>query len=154
LKYHNGVISKEDSDSSNAFKYKVSLPVKLVALIRESPSLSNCAGTPEVVVARMDDVNSLLNNPFKKPNKRKVLKLERNKSFITIYSEEALTDYLITYIAEIEPIIVEDLEGDLTVEGLSEEHETNLPSFIHSKIVDVAVMKAIMATRSNSIQKG
>jgi hypothetical protein len=153
LKYHNSTISQDSTDSKQTLKYKVSLPEKLVAVLREVPSLDNCTGTPEVVVARMDEVSSLLNNPFKKPNKRKVLKLEKDKGFVSIYSTEVLKSYTITYIPEIIPIIVEDLEDDLSIEGLSSQSETNLPAFIHSKIVDVAVTKAIMATRSNSIQK-
>jgi len=153
LKYKNGVITKEDSDHPGFLKYKVSMPYNAIAIIRESPTLDNCTSTPEVVVSRLDEVNSLLNNPFKMPNKRKVLKLERDKEAITIYSREVLKHYLITYVSEIDPIIVEDLEDGLTIEGLSDESETSLPAFIHSKIIDVAVLKTIMATRSNSIQK-
>jgi len=153
LKYHECEISAEDDKSIHILKYKVSLPNKLIAIIREVPKLDNCTESPEVVVAKMDEVNSLLNNPFKKPNKRKVLKLERNKGFITVYSAEKLVTYTITYVAEIDPIIIADLEDDLSIEGLSDENETTLPAFIHSKIVDVAVVKAIMATRSNTIQK-
>jgi hypothetical protein len=153
LKYHNSTISTDISEFKKVLKYKVSLPVKLVSILREVPGLDNCTVAPEVIIARIDEVNSLLNNPFKKPNKRKVLKLERDKGFISIYATEVLRSYAITYIPEIAPIIVEDLEDDLSIEGLKSKSETNLPAFVHSKIVDVAVMKAIMATRSNSIQK-
>jgi hypothetical protein len=145
LKYHNSTISTDISEFKKVLKYKVSLPVKLVSILREVPGLDNCTVAPEVIIARIDEVNSLLNNPFKKPNKRKVLKLERDKGFISIYATEVLRSYAITYIPEI--------EDDLSIEGLKSKSETNLPAFVHSKIVDVAVMKAIMATRSNSIQK-
>jgi len=153
LKYHNGVVVKIGNLSSTLSEYTVSLPSKLIAIIREEPKLDNCIVTPEVVVSRIDEINSFMNNPFKKPNKRKVLKIENNSVLITVFSSEALKSYRITYIKEIDPIIVSDLDSGLSIDGLSLKSQTTLPAFIHSKIIDVAVMKAISIARTNGIQK-
>jgi hypothetical protein len=152
LKYHESIIS-EEGVTSGIRKNKVSLPEKLMRIVREEPKLENCIGFPEVFAARIDEINTLINNSFKKPTKRKVLKIEREKGFITVFSSVKLTNYKITYIPEIVPIIVSDLTelGDYTVEGLSDETETVLPAYIHDKIVDVAVARAIRIVRTNTI---
>lgn len=153
IKYHDGAIVKIANLTPSILKYTVSLPEKLMAIVREEPKLNNCIAVPEVVVGRLDEVNSFLNNSFKKPNKRKVIRIENNKAFITVFSSEILNSYRITYIKEIDPIIISDLDEGLSIEGFDAQHETTLPAFIHSKIIDVAVFKAISIVRTNNAQK-
>lgn len=153
LKYHNGAITKVENASKKFMEYTVSLPEKLLAILREEPKLNNCVDIPEVVVSRIDEVNTLMNNPFKKPNARKVLKIEKSKTQITVFTNEELKAYKITYVKDIDPIIVSDLDDGLSIEGLIVQHETILPAYMHHKIIDVAVMKAISIARTNTIQK-
>lgn len=150
MKYHSSVISDEGV-KGGIRKYQVSLPEKLMRILREEPELENCVAYPEVVVSRIDEVNTLINNSFKRPNKRKVLKIERNKGNITVFASERLTKYTITYIPEIVPIIVSDLDPGMSIEGLDVETNTILPAYIHDKIVDVAVARAIRVVRTNTI---
>ena len=153
VKYHDGTIAKIANLTPSLIKYTVSLPEKLMSIVREEPKLNNCIAIPEVVVGRLDEANSFLNNSFKKPNKRKVVRIELNKVFITVFSSEVLNAYKITYIKEIDPIIISDLDDGLSIEGLDVKHETTLPAFVHSKIIDVAVFKAISIARTNNAQK-
>ena len=151
LKYHTGAITLIRTSYSGVKEYSVSLPAKLKSILREEPKHDGAVETIEVVVCSVDQVNILMNNPFKKPNARKVFKVEKNKDFITVFSSKVLTGYRITYVAEVEPIIVEALEFGLTIEGLNVKHATILPAFAHSKIIDLAVLKTMNAVRTSGI---
>jgi hypothetical protein len=153
IKYHDGAVVKISNLTPSLLKYTVSLPEKLMKIIREEPKLNNCIAVPEVVVSKLDEINTFLNNSFKKPTKRKVVKIENNKVLITVFSSEVLNAYRITYVKEIDPIIISDLDPGLSIEGLNKKQSTTLPAFIHSKIIDVAVFKAISIARTNNIQK-
>jgi hypothetical protein len=152
LKYHDGVISIDGPSDKKIKKYNVSLPAKMMRLLREEPSLKGCVEYPEVIVARIDEVNTFLNNSFRQPNKRKVLKIEKDKVFISVFSAVELTGYKMTYLPEITPIILEELEDDLSIEGKNVPTETILPAYVHSKLIDIAVIKAIGAIRTNGLQ--
>lgn len=151
MKYHNATITL-DGTFGKFKKYNVSLPEKIMRILREEPKLNNCIAFPEVVVSRIDEVNKLLNNSFKMPNKRKVLKIEKNKNTISVFSSEVLNSYKITYIEEVIPIIVSDLDEDLSIEGRNTESETILPAYLHGKIIDVAVALAMKTVRSSGLQ--
>ena len=100
----------------------------------------------------------MLNNPFKRPNSRKVIRAEFNKEKFKIYSELEVEKYKTKYITKDLPIIIEDfttdpeLNGDESIEGVNVESMTKLPSFIHDEIIDKAVIIAIKSTRENSLQ--
>lgn len=153
LKYHDGIIALE-STTGKIKKYSVTLPEKIMRILREEPELKGCVSFPEVIIARIDEINTFLNNSFKKPNSRKVIKIEKDKSKINVLSSLELLKYKITYISEIIPIILSDLTelGDYSIEGMNSESETILPAYIHDKLVDLAVIKAIRTVRSSSIQ--
>lgn len=153
LKYHIGVISL-DTTIGKIKKYNVSLPDKMMRILREEPELKGCVTFPEVIVARIDEVNTFLNNSFKQPNKRKVVKIEKNKNTISVLSTIELLKYKITYISEIVPIILSDLSslGDYTIEGLDVPTNTILPAYVHDKLVDLAVARAMRTVRSSGLQ--
>jgi len=150
LKYHDGVISLE-STTGKIKKYKVSLPEKMMRLLREEPELKGCVSFPEVIVSRIDEINTFLNNSFKQPNKRKVVRIEKDKSFINVLSSIDLLRYRITYIPEIVPIILSDID-DMSIEGKSEPTNTILPAYVHDKLIDIAVVRAMRTVRSSGIQ--
>jgi hypothetical protein len=148
LKYHASSINFIEN-KGGLIVNRVGLPDKLMAILMEEPKLNNCVSFPSVISCRLDEFNVLINNPFKKPNSRRVLKLELNKGNCLIYSSSELSGYKITYVSEVDPIIIDDLEEGLTIEGLSVKHETILPAFMHDKIVDLAVAKTVKTVRSN-----
>jgi hypothetical protein len=133
---------------SNFFKYKAVLPERLMSIFREKVSLKNCIAFPAIVDCRLDELNVNLVNPFKRPNKRRVLRVEEEKGKISLYSSEEIESHNIVYCEIAEPIIVEDLEFGLTIEGKDKKNNTNLNPLIHSKIVELAVSKAINTTRT------
>ncbi len=153
LMYHNGVLVEINIGIKKFIEYSVSLPENLLAVLREEPKLKGCVDVPEVVISKIDEANSLLNNPFKRPNSRKVLRVENSKSLFTVFSLEQISSYKITYVKEIDPIIIEDLDEGMSIEGIDSQHNTILPDYIHHKIIDLAVAKTISVVRTNGKQQ-
>lgn len=152
LKYHDASLTLMETTDTGIKRYDVSLPAKVMAVLREEPKIAGSTGIIEVVVCGIDQANVLLKNPFKKPNKRRVIKTEKNNTTISVWASNVITSYRITYVAEIEPIIVEALSFGLTIEGKSAKNNTILPAFCHSKIIDLAVAKTNQAVRTNGPQ--
>lgn len=150
LSYENGTVN-ELSKLKKFTKYEVTLPKNLMAILREEPEIESCVNYPEIVSCRIDEFNSIINNPFKRPSFRKVLRMERNQESILVFTSSELKSYKFTYVKDISPIIVRDLEDGLSIEGITTTSTTKLPSFIHSKIIDLAVMKTIKTVRSNFV---
>lgn len=157
LKEHNSVIEDNTDDFTNLKCYLVSLPTDMDYSLREELKLDNCSNNVKVESIDLDHLSNGLNNPFKRPNKRKVLKAEYSSTKFKIYSEEVLLKYRIKYIKRHSPIILVDFEdddelmGEETISGLNVQTNTELPEFIHSTIIDQAVIIAIKTTRENNL---
>lgn len=155
---YNSVLSKSTDQMTNYRVYLATLPVNLNYVLREEVKLFGCGYNSKVESIDIDNLTESLNNPFKRPNSRKVIRVEYNKDSFKIYSELALEAFKIKYIKNQKPIILEDFDtdpelmGTETIEGLSSKTETELPNFIHDEIIDKAVIIAIKATRENSLQ--
>lgn len=158
LRDHDCIIQQIIGDLTNSKCYLVSLPSELHYVIREEAKLANCVDIPKIVDTDLDHLQDALINPFRKPNKRKILKVEESDSNFKIYSQEVLSKYKIKYLINEKPIILANLasdpnlQGNETIAGLNVETNTELPSFIHADIIDRAVILAIKAARENSLQ--
>ena len=158
LSEHVSILTKYTDDMTGYRAYLASLPTNLNYILREEAKLSGCGFQPKVEVTDIDNLTSNLNNPFKRPNSRKLIRVEHNQSSFKIYSELALEKFKIKYIKKQLPIILQNLSTDPelnnteTIEGLFLPTITELPDFIHDEIVDKAVIIAIKATRENSLQ--
>lgn len=158
LASHDSVIQANTDDLTNLNCFLVSLPQDLNYILLEEAKLTNCNYHIEIVNTDLDYLNTFLKNPFKKPNQRKILRIEYNKEKLKIYSIGTLTKYRIKYLKKYSPIILTNLATDPellnneTIEGLQAPTLTELPYFIHDEIVDKAVIIAIKTTRENSLQ--
>lgn len=158
LKDHTSVITNNTNVFWPGKNYIISLPSDLQYIVLEQVKLKNCIGVPKIQITDLDHLNSILNNPFKRPNKRKIVRTEFSGTKGEVYSDEELDEYNIKYIKNPLPIIVSnfstdgDLIGDESIEGLSVITNTELPSFIHDDIVDKAVIIAIKTLRENNLQ--
>lgn len=138
--------------------YNVSLPSEMHYVLREEVKLKNCTDLPIIENTGLDHLSSFLNNPFKKPNKRKVIKAELSGNAFRIYSQEEVLKYRITFLKKDNPIILinfatdPELIQDETIQGSQMPSTTLLPSIVHDKIIDRAVILAIKTTRENSLQ--
>lgn len=103
----------------------------------------------EVVPARQDNLYSLLDNPFKGPSERRVLRVDINGK-IKLYSKYKISKYIVTYVEQPSPIILENLSNyDLSIEGISTESESNINPILHRAVLERAVALAKAAYIGN-----
>ena len=99
-----------------------------------------------VVPVTQDEFWRTNRNPFKGPNKTKVLRLTFAESGSEKYSELVsrfpIKAYSLRYLKRPEPIILTDLADGLTVRGESNAKTCQLPEQIHQTILEQAVAKA------------
>lgn len=104
-------------------------------------------GDLEVVVVPVtqDEYWRTSRNPFKGPNKRRVLRLTQG-NLDGIYSEivsgSPVKDYTVRYIRKPEPIILVDLEDGLSINGQTEARTCELHESLHQLILTEAVRMA------------
>jgi len=135
------------------------LPSDLYYILQENVTLVNQeVNLVEVISEDLDYINKSLKNPFKKPNKRKVLRTQIGASTIRLYSVGAIDKFKIKYIKKYSPIILSDfttdpdLLGSETIDGSSSISTTDLPVFMHDKIIKRAVVLAVKSLRENSLK--
>lgn len=122
------------------------LPTDLWFITFEVANLVKEDADPEralVVATLQDEFYKILNNPFKSPNKRRVLRLESGSGYIELVCESTYTidKYIVRYIIKPTPIILCDLDN-AKIDGLSEKKECMLHEAMHRKILDRAVLLA------------
>lgn len=151
-------ISSIDDKFTNFKTYEITLDFNYLYRIRDRVKLKNCIDNPKVLVIRKDNLQEYLNNPFKRPNKRQVLREDVNDKIIKIYSDIELESYEISYLKKDSPIIIKDLSsdpnlmGDESIEGLTTESQTLIADIYHDRIIDRAVQLAILYTRENGLR--
>ena len=150
----------DDSDYYNGMVVqKTTLPTELYYLLQENVESKNTCDTEvEVIPMDLDKLNKAMRNPFKKPNKRKVLRTSIGGNDVRLYSTDGLDNYKIKYLKKYTPIILTDfttdteLVGDETIDGQNSEQNTELPVFLHDKIVKRGVILAIKSLRENNLK--
>jgi len=158
LKTHDSSIEPFTDDLTDYKCFLISLPTDLNYVLLEEAKLDSCNYHIEIVNTDLDYLRTFLRNPFKKPNDRKIIKIEYNKEKFKIYTIKDLNKYRITYLKKYSPIIVDnfindpELIGNESIEGFNVQKTTELPYFIHDEIVDKAVIIAIKTSRENNLQ--
>lgn len=103
---------------------------------------NECSRDVIVVPTTQDSLYKELQNPFKGPNKNRVLSLSEDNNQ-KIYSKYPLNSYYIKYLSKPYPIILEDLDGELTINNQYESKEIDwLPESLHRTILLRAVQIA------------
>lgn len=147
IKELNGVPIKGLSDKS-VFAVLPNYPNQVWFITYESVILNSdctCIDGREVQVipVTQDEYHRVKRNPFRKPNSRKVLRLDINDSMVELISEEDIGSYLIRYISRPEPIILTTLPDILSISNETGEKECRLNPGTHRMILEVAVNMAI-----------
>ena len=122
------------------------LPDDLLFIIYESVEFSNytCAANKSAIVVPVthDDYWRVSNNPFRRHNKRRVLRLNCDGNNVELISQFDISKYIIRYLSKPLPIILEDLDG-LTINNKSEKTECDdIDSSLHRAILNRAVQIA------------
>ena len=97
----------------------------------------------EVVPTAQDNLYKTSRDPFRGPNKRRVLRLDVEGKVVELISKFDIDKYQIRYLAKPEPIILIDLPEDLSINGLTKKTECILNPAIHRVILETAVNLAI-----------
>lgn len=134
--------------------YEAALSPNVWFITYESAVLNgdNCINNKEIQVipVTQDEYHRIKNNPFRKANSRKVLRLDLNNSKVELISEYPIKQYLVRYIQRPTPIILTDLPEDLTIYNQRKQTECNLNPSIYRMILDVAVNMAIQSRSQNA----
>ena len=135
----------DDIITSNSSVYK--LPENIMFITYETAILT---GNKEVTVypVSQDELSKIIKNPFRGPSNNRVLRLDLGNNSIEVISNYDITKYLIRYIRKPNPIILVDLEDELSINGISEESECELDTSLHRTILDRAVALALQTMYS------
>lgn len=104
--------------------------------------LSSNEQTVRVIPMRQDEWQKARNNPFKKPNSNKVVRLDNQNNILEVISEYNITEYLIKFIKKPTPIILVNLPEDLSINGESNITECELNDALYRIILERAVQLA------------
>ena len=116
------------------------LPDDVWFITYQSGSIKVGENTRDVIVvpSRQDSLYKDLNNPFKGPNKNKVLAISEEGSII-LYSKYPISNFYIKYLKRPNPIVLEDSE--MPVNGI-EGFEVEIPESLHNQVLYKAVQLA------------
>lgn len=156
-----------DSNKSLSNKSKLlEIPSNVMYIVYESVDLNDNCGkrvSVEVKPISYDDLNSSMKNPFKKPNGKRVFRLDISKDAtsknVELVSEVPMLSYSMRYVKYPSPIVLNNFELDeniagleLTVNGVNTINQCELDESIHREILNRAVELAIRDYRENSLQ--
>ena len=101
--------------------------------------------TATVYPVTQDEYSRIKNNPFRGPTRYKAIRLDTGNNTVELVSKYKIGEYMLKYLSRPEPIILEDLPNDLTIEGRGEHSECKLNSILHDTILERAVQMALQA---------
>jgi hypothetical protein len=96
-----------------------------------------------VVPIKQDHLFKILNNPFRGPNSRRLIKEDIDNKIVLHYSRKP-EKYNIKYIRRPQPIVLQNI-GDLQIEGVSTVSECELNEILQRRIIDLAVRLALQS---------
>lgn len=139
---------KESNSILNVYNLTYDLPEDLWFIVSESfvkDSISKL-----VIPISHDNIQKVLENPFKRPSSKRVLRMDYDNK-IVILSNTNNGDYTVSYIEKLSPIILIDLPDDLSINGKSVTTECQLNDILHKRILERAVALALQSkiTASN-----
>ena len=98
-----------------------------------------------VTPVTQDEYHRIRKNPFRGSNERRALRLDLNEEAVEIVSKYNVASYLVRYLSRPNPIILNDLPNDLSINGINKKTECGLNPVIHRAILERAVRLAIIS---------
>lgn len=92
-----------------------------------------------------DEYEKVKNNPFRGPTKYKVIRLDPGNNLVELVSKYDIGEYLVRYLSKPNPIILETLPNDLTINGENSWKECELNPILHNTILTRAVQLALQS---------
>lgn len=127
--------------------YKFKLPEDLLfitletVIYKDNPKCPNSLSA-QVIPVRQDELHKTLSNPFKGVNMNRVLRSDIGDKSIIIYSKLDIDKYIIRYIRLPNPIILEDFDESLSINGSHEVSQCELNPIFHRTILEIACKEA------------
>lgn len=97
----------------------------------------------EVVPVKQDWFHRQGRNPFRGPSKTRALRLDLSDNVVEIVYPLAISKYYVKYLRKPRPIVLQNLDDNLSVHQSAVETSCELDERLHEKIVDRAVMLAL-----------
>lgn len=159
------IVGKEITSKS----YVYVLPDDCWCKVAEMATLSDadlyCNGSHTrsvmVIPTTHDTFMLTMDNPFRGPNERRVLRLDVSENMVELISKYDVASYTVRYLSRPSPIITVDLgEEDedgaysgLTVNGEYKQSDCILPDMLHNNIVQQAAMLAKSVWAANGVEE-
>lgn len=128
------------------------LPKDLMYITYESATIngdSDCLNnkTVQVIPVTQDEYHRIKENPFRKPNSRKVLRLDLGDNRVELVSDKNInvSKYYVRYLRRPYPIILTDLTDGLTINKENKSKQCELSPELHRMILQVAVTNALQS---------
>jgi hypothetical protein len=102
-------------------------------------------GEAIVVPVSQDAFHKTKDNPFRGPNKTRVLRLDNNGNKVELVSKYNLESYLMRYVSKPNPIILIDLPDGLEIDNTSTKTECELHPALHKIILERATRAALQS---------
>lgn len=133
------------------------LPERLWFITYEAASFSGSQGDcasgkrANVVPVTQDALDRTIEDPFKNAGLRRVLRLDIGNNKVELISKYKIANYIVRYLEFISPIILTNLDNDLSINGVSTETSCSLPEGLHRAVLELAV-KLASAAYKNTIE--
>lgn len=144
-------VIKDDERFLTSGSTILTLPQELWFIVYETVLLKDECNTcinnkkvPVVPIAH-DELDKVLENPYRGPSADRVLRLDINNYQIELISKFAIGTYIMRYIKKPAPIILIDLGDDIKINGVSTASECELNDAIHKDILERAVLLALQS---------
>ena len=137
------------------------IPDNLLWIVYEQVTFGECECDPcikdrvaSVQPCLHDELYRRLRNPFRGPNKNKVLRLNAGNNLVELISDYPIGSYMLRYVKKPAPIILTNLPDGLSIEGVSTAPADNaqaceLPEILHPMILKAAVLRAMQTKIAN-----
>ena len=142
--------------SANEKKAYFTLPEDLWFITYESLTVSKeaCGNMVlSVVPVRQDEFNRIRKNPFRGANDHRALRLDLANGVVELISKFPIGEYYIRYMKKLKPIVLEELPEGLKIGDYTGPQECELPSYLHQRILEGAVRKALEAKRKTAVER-
>ena len=143
----NAIESTGVNENSVFFKLPEDIAFITLEQVTFDDELLGCydGSVASVYPVTQDEYERVKNNPFRGPTKYKVIRLDPGDNLVELVSKYKIGTYLLRYLSRPNPIILEDLPNELTVNGENKERECELNPILHDTILTRAVQLALQS---------
>ena len=134
------------------------LPEDLLYIVYEQAKIAtskcNSGLIADVYPTTHDEYWRVQNNPFRGPNNRRVLRLDKGDNQVELVSNGTIDEYIIRYIRYPKPIVLDYFPNETINKKFNTPQECELDESLHRMILDRAVRLALLSKNINIKDNG